>query len=63
LLGNKNRIEEAKTMSQQATQPENSNLILLNMIACELNKSKTIEGFKTRLAGIRTLIEVSEKFS
>jgi hypothetical protein len=44
-------------MTQQATQTENSDLIMLNMIEAELKESKTLEGFKNRLNDIRTLIE------
>jgi hypothetical protein len=44
-------------MTQQATQTENSDLIMLNMIEAELKESKTFEGFKNRLNDIRTLIE------
>jgi hypothetical protein len=48
---------------QEITQPENSDLILLNVIECELKDSKTLEGFKNRLNDIRAIIEVSDKVS
>jgi hypothetical protein len=44
-------------MLNQTNQKENSDLIMLNMIECELKESKTLEAFKSKLKDIRDIIE------